>query len=133
MQDILNFKNKTKNVRILFIDDDKLAREATYALLNSIVGLVMCAESGEEGLEIYQRYALQFFDVIITDITMENMNGLEMVEEIKKFNPNQKTVVISAHREYKSKASILRIDGYIVKPLSLNQILETLVDVLELD
>ena len=132
MKEIQNFKNKTKNMRVLFIDDDELARESTFTLLNSLLGMVMTASDGEEGLETYKRFALQFYDLIITDITMNKMNGLEMIKEIKAYNPNQKTIIISAHNEYKSKAAELGVDGYIVKPLKLNQLLETITDVLEL-
>jgi len=132
MEEIQKFKKKTKNMRILFIDDDELARESTFTLLNSLLGMVMTAKSGEEGLEIYERYALQFFNLVITDITMEDMNGLEMIKKIKKFNPNQKTIIISAHNEYKSQATIMGIEDYIVKPIKLQQLLDILNDVLDL-
>ena len=132
MEDVQKLKNKTKNMRVLFIDDDDLARESTFTLLNSLLGKVMTAKSGEEGLEIYKRYALQFFNLVITDITMDDMNGLEMIKKIKEFNPNQKTIIISAHNEYKSQATIVGVDDYIVKPIKLHQLLGILNDVLDL-
>jgi len=129
IEKINSFKDKTKKMRFLYVEDNKEIRETTYAILTNLLGTVMVANDGDTALEAYKRFAIEFYDLIITDITMERMNGFDLIKEIKKFNPKQKVVIISSHNDSKflHEASILGVEGYLVKPLRL----ETLVDVID--
>jgi diguanylate cyclase (GGDEF)-like protein len=118
---------QTSGLKLLYVEDNKMARDSTLELLREFFDTILIAENGEEGLEIFKREEI---DLIITDINMPKKNGLEMVEEIRKTHPDIDIVVLTAHTEYDYlKESIrLGIRGYLNKPIEL----DNLVDVLQM-
>ena len=130
-----HLKEISKDVEILFVEDSDNVRIGTYNILKSFFDKIATAKDGLSGLDVY-RYAYEQFKsykIIVTDVNMPIMNGLEMIREIKKLNPNQKTVVISAceDNETINKAKDLGVDKYIVKPIELASIIETFTNILE--
>ena len=83
------------------------------------------ASDGKEGLELYQDKQP---DIVISDITMPNMCGLEMSQEIKKINPNQIISLFTARDDssYKDRASQIGIDTFLQKPLDEEQFFNSL-------
>ncbi len=127
---ISELKKLGKNIRVLFVEDNDNVRAGTYNILNTFFDNITTAIDGVDGLEVYK---YQSYDLIITDVTMSKMSGLEMIREIKKINPKQKTIIISAHTE-KSKmdeADALGVDSYIVKPIVLKELVPTLINVIK--
>ena len=104
-------------IRTLIVDDDIEMLQGLANIINwedygfSIVGK---AENGFEALNIISEIMP---DVVITDITMPVMNGLELIREAKKFKPDIKSVIISCHEEfnYAREAIRLEADEYIIK------------------
>ena len=119
-----NLKRIAKDVTVLFVEDNDNVRVGTYNILNTFFDLITTAIDGQDGLEIYN---YQRYDIVITDINMARMNGLDMIREIKKINPNQPTVIISAHQEPDKidEAKKLGVDHYIVKPIVLKNLVDT--------
>ena len=78
-----------------------------------------------EGLELYKQHK---FDIVITDINMPRMDGLEMLDHIKEINSNQNTVIISAYSntDHFMRSIQLGVDGYILKPIDFKQMNDTL-------
>mgnify|MGYP005992231837 FL=1 len=72
-------------------------------------------------------------DIIITDLSMPIMNGLEMIEEIKKINDNIPTLITTAHQEisYLKKAIELNVTSYILKPIDIRDIITTVSKAME--
>lgn len=123
--DISYLKKISKYVRVLFVEDDEEMRDAVGEYLQKIFRHVTTAKDGQEGLKLFQE---QRFDIVLTDIQMPYMNGLEMAKEIKTINPNQEIIIISAHSEkaYFLDAIRIGINGFIPKPvdsIQMNQIL----------
>ena len=123
--DISLLKSVTKGITLLYVEDEDELRYAVERYLKKIFDHVSIASNGQEGLELYQK---EQYDIIITDIQMPYMNGLEMAKKIKKINPEQEIIIISAYSEtaYFLDAIRLGINGYIIKPvdyLQMNQIL----------
>ena len=127
--DIKELMQKTKQFNILYVEDDEAVREQMSMILKMLSNVVDVAENGEEALNKYKNNK---YDLIITDITMPKMNGLEFSKEIKKLNPNQKIILISAHREdeFTKEAENIGINGFIFKPIELDEMSLVLKEVM---
>ena len=115
MNDIL--LNKLKNYTLLFVENEKGIRENFEQFFNLLFKEVYIANDGIEAFEIYKDNKL---DLIITDIKMPNMDGIELVKKIRQENNDISIVIISAHTdvEYLLQSISLNLIEYIVKPLS---------------
>jgi len=119
------FKRAAKGVTLLYVEDEDDLRSSVGRYLKKIFDHVTIAIDGQEGLRLYQK---QQYDIVITDIQMPVMNGLEMAKEIKMINPTQEIIIISAYSDtvYFLDAIRLGINGYILKPidyLQMNQVI----------
>jgi len=114
-----------KDKTILYIEDEQNIRENVTELISEYFGTFHTASSAEEGYEIFQDYKI---DIIITDIEMASMSGLDLLEKIRKENSKIHMVVISAHTkiEYLLEAIPFKLEQYVVKPLNSKKIRELL-------
>ena len=112
--------------KILIVEDSKASRELIAATVESISGLeAIATSSGFEALKLLPRHR---FDLIITDINMPDINGLELINFVKK-NPHYKDtplfIVTTEGREQdRDRGLQLGADEYVVKPF----LAETLCD-----
>jgi len=113
--------------RVLLCEDEKDAREILSFYLNTIFEEVVVAEDGLEGLEIYKKNLEKGspFDLVLTDIKMPNMDGMEMLETIHELNKEQKFIIVSAYQDEEKllKSINLRVLGYFVKPLNVDNVM----------
>lgn len=116
--------------RVLYVEDDLDVREQTLKMLGLYFQEVVGASDGEEGLSYFYK---QSFDFIFTDINMAKMDGLAMIEEIRKVDLKIPIVVFSAYdnTEYLLSTIKLGVDGYILKPFQFKDIIETLEKILK--
>ncbi|WP_051654254.1 EAL domain-containing protein [Persephonella sp. KM09-Lau-8] len=121
---------ETEKIKVLYVEDDPRVRETTLLLLKEFFHKILTASNGNEGLKIYQK---EKPDLIITDINMPVMSGLEMVSKIREKDKDIPIIVLTAHSEtdYLIQSIKLGVDGYILKPIDLNQFLEVIKKVLE--
>lgn len=121
----------SKSLKVLYVEDDAELRENTIELLSLYFDSLDYAEDGQQGLDKYVNFEKETgstYDIVISDIQMPNMNGIEMSEEIKKINPTQIIVFITAFNDtdYLLKAISLGADSYISKPLDLENFKKSL-------
>ncbi len=120
----MNTLNPYSDLTILIVEDEKDAREVLKSMVELDFKYVYEAENGCEGLELYQKYKP---DIILTDIQMPCMDGIEMLEEIRKnAAADVLAIFISAYSDVKTllQAIDLKIDAYIIKPFLYSDILE---------
>jgi diguanylate cyclase (GGDEF)-like protein/putative nucleotidyltransferase with HDIG domain len=125
MSNIKELQKIAKNLTVLYVEDEKELRNSVQLYLLKIFNKVTAVADGLEGLNRYNEHP---YDIVISDIQMPNMNGLQMALEIKSINPNQEIIIISAYAEsnYFLDAIRLGINDYIIKPinyLQMNQVL----------
>ncbi len=115
-------KSLFKDVTLLYVEDDLMTLEEISYVLKKYIKNLIVAKNGQEGLSLFKKHNP---DMVITDINMPVMNGLEMSEKIFKINPNVPIAVTTAYSdgEYLIKAIELGIDKYILKPINLKEIL----------
>ena len=111
------------NIKILFVEDDEQIRSELLELLELDFENIFIASDGEEGLCVYEEKRP---DIIISDIQMPKMDGLQMCAEIKNLNPDIKCILISAFNEknYMQEAHKLDIIHYITKPIDIRELYE---------
>jgi len=109
------------NISLLFVEDNETIRFLYNRLLSSRVDRFYIGENGQEGLDLYREHKP---DLIITDISMPIMDGLEMIGHIKKINPDVKVIVMSAYsiKEYFLEAINLGVKGYLIKPVEAKKL-----------
>ena len=116
-----------KNITILYAEDEKDLREVTHQILKGFTKKQYVAQNGQEGLELFKAHENEI-DLIITDVNMPVMNGLDMVKEIKKININIPIIVATAfsNKEYLLEAIDIGIDKYVLKPIDIAKLLQVM-------
>ncbi|MFP4332716.1 MAG: response regulator [Campylobacterales bacterium] len=117
MQNSDNLKNKS----ILYVEDDSETVEVFKLILSRFIKEIHTASNGKEGLEMYKELKP---DIIITDIEMPIMSGLELLNEIKKDDPNKPVVIITAFRDEAHNAK--NADAVLIKPINRLELQEIL-------
>ncbi|WP_044415930.1 EAL domain-containing response regulator [Halarcobacter anaerophilus] len=114
-----------KNITILYAEDEEALREITLNILKGFTKKQLVAKNGAEGLELFKQNESEI-DLIITDVNMPVMNGLEMIREIKKINPNIPIIVATAfsNTEYLLEAIDIGVDKYVLKPIDMKKLLQ---------
>ena len=116
---------KSLGLSLLYVEDNKDARESTLMVLESFFKDIDVAINGEDAL---QMYANKKYDLIITDISMPKIDGTQVIQEVRDKDKNIPIFIFSAHNKAKYLNSVGNIDinYYLSKPLSLEQLLEAL-------
>ena len=116
--------------RVMLVEDEQTAREILGFYLGTLFDEVLVAKDGQEALETYvkNQEAHTLIDLILTDIRMPRMDGMEMIEAIRKLDNKQKFIIVSAHKEEELlfQSINLRVIGYFVKPLNVDNMMEIL-------
>lgn len=113
-----------RNVVVLYVEDEQLLRDIVSKSLSSFTKKQYIAKDGQEGLELFQKYQDEI-DLVITDVNMPKMNGLEMTRAIKSINQNVPVIVATAfsNTEYLLEAIDLGVDKYVLKPIDMNKLI----------
>ena len=108
-----------KDIIILYVEDEPGIREGLSRFINRFAKELFIASDGKEGLELYKEHKP---DLVISDIKMPNMTGIDMVKAIKKIDKEQNIIFTTAHSdsEFFLQAIDMQVDGYILKPVDLD-------------
>lgn len=119
-----------KSLTVLYVEDEDHIREKIADTLKYYVKKVISAKDGQEG---YDKYLEEKPNIILTDILMPIMDGIEMVQLIRHIDIETPIVMITAHteKEYLLDAVKLHLENYIVKPVVLSTLLNVLQVCLE--
>src|SRR3989339_400176 len=125
LKDIQNF---SQHLSILYVEDNDKVREETAEIFKLLFAQVDLACNGEEGLEKYNH---QKYDIVITDINMPRINGIEMIFQIREINPEQKIIAISAHDEPEILISMMcrGVSTFLLKPINFDEMLSIIYPV----
>lgn len=100
--------------RILLADDHVMIRQGLVELIKGVSDLEVVGEAGD-GIELLSRLNIVNTHLVILDISMPNLRGIEVVSEIKKKYPDVKILVLTMHKEYLHQALSAGADGYLLK------------------
>jgi two-component system, NarL family, nitrate/nitrite response regulator NarL len=121
---------KSVPMRILLVDDHAILLDGIKNLLEKEEDLVVAglADSAEKALEFLKKNEV---DLIITDFNMPGMDGLSLVNTVKKIQPDIKTIILSMHDETHLVKEILRagVNGYVLKKDTHKELLSAIEEV----
>lgn len=119
-----------KNIKILYIDDEESVRKNATEYLSFYSDLVYEAVDGIDG---YEKYLSLSPDIIITDIKMPRLNGLDMVKRIRKKDKDTKIIIATAFLDtkYLLEAISLGLVKYIIKPVTEETLLPSLKECIQ--
>ncbi|MEA3369966.1 MAG: response regulator [Campylobacterota bacterium] len=127
-QDILKY---SKDLNVLYVEDDEELLAETQEALEDFFSFVDTATDGSLALEKYLNYHAKnkhHYDLIITDINMPVMSGVELIKEVHKIDPEQVVMVISAYNDSKRLIELINIGVtyFIMKPIAPTQLMNIL-------
>ena len=114
---------KLKKLRLLFVEDEEDLLEIISDTLIKLDANFITAKNGQEAFDILSESPV---DVVITDINMPIMNGLDLIERMNKLYPKIQVIVMSAHTEieYINRANDLGVRDYLIKPFDFIKFIE---------
>lgn len=123
MTDSKELLKYTKELTILFAEDHKELRESTSEILQTLFKEVSSVSNGKEALELYKSDSKRF-DIVLSDIQMPYINGVELVDSIYTINPNQTIIIISAYDDSKYLLPLINlgIAQFIKKPIDEDEL-----------
>lgn len=129
-----SLKKLSQNLCVLFVEDDPVIHEPTAQMLKSLFKHVESAIDGIDAFKKYEEYFKlhqKYYDIIITDIQMPKLNGIELTKKIFAINKEQKVLIVSAHDDKKYLLELIHIgvEAFIEKPIELTKLMNTLHDV----
>jgi len=116
--------------RVLLADDHRIVAEGVRSMLEPEFELVEIVEDGRSLIEATLRLKP---DIILADVTMPHLNGLDAVQQIRKYGCNAKIVFLTMHKDvmYAARAMRAGANGFIIKHSTVNELLTALRSVVE--
>lgn len=114
-----------KTLSVLYVEDEKEVLDLLAMFLKRRVGTLITAANGKEGLDAYFNHKP---DIVVTDISMPVMGGLDMAEAIKRDNYDVPVLITTAFNEpdFLRRSIEIGVDNYVVKPVNPDNLLESL-------
>ena len=108
-------------VRILVVDDEQLVRDLLVSFLSSLGFVVETAQDGVEGMD---KYLEGNFDLVLTDLSMPNMDGLELLKELREIDDEAVVLIITGYPTIGTAVEAIKQGAadYITKPFTLDEV-----------
>ena len=116
----------SKTLTVLYVEDDVNIRENYSTIFKEVFKSMDACADGQEGLDTYKSGS---YDIVVTDINMPRMNGIEMIRNIYEINEEQIVIVTSAHDEarYLIELIDLGVSKFLVKPIDIAKLMNILL------
>ena len=114
------------NLVLMIVEDEDRLREGLNKALSGFFAKIITAKNGDEGLKKFKKFTP---DIVITDILMPIVDGLDMATSIKEISKNTPIIVLSAYSEKERllRAIDIGIDKYLIKPVDVDELLHIIM------
>lgn len=121
---------KFKQFTILYVEDDEGVRKINSRFLTRMFNKLYEASDGQEGYDAYTKYKP---DIILSDINMPKLNGIELAKKIRLNDDKTKIIISTAFsdKDYLLEAIELKLEKYIIKPLTSRNLIPALTKAVE--
>ena len=128
MSNIKELISFSKSLTALYVEDDIAIRDNYAKVFKEVFASVELADNGKEG---WDKYQAAHYDIVITDINMPVMNGIEMIKNIVGISPEQAIAVTSAHDEaqYLLQLIDLGVEKFLIKPIDFQKLITILLSI----
>jgi len=125
---VKTLQNIAADIRLLYVEDDVEVRKNIHETLSFFFKKIDVATNGEDGLALYKKSK---YDLVLSDIHMPRMNGIEMARNIKKIDSEQVIMIISAHDDADHLIQLINlgVHSFILKPVEIEKLIETLIPI----
>ncbi|WP_044414901.1 response regulator [Halarcobacter anaerophilus] len=119
--------NVLNQAKILYVEDDELIRKETLNIFENFFKKVYVAQDGKEGLDSYYKNRDKI-DIILTDINMPNMNGIELISKVREEDFELPILVVTAFNDVSLLIKLIKLNvsDYILKPMQMNSTLKVI-------
>jgi DNA-binding NtrC family response regulator len=109
---------KTVDNTVLLADDEADVREVMRMSLEDLGYTVICAEDGQQAVDLFKQHSPP---IVLTDIKMPGMDGIELLEKIKQMDPETEVIMITGHGDMNFAIKSFRFDAtdFITKPIAM--------------
>lgn len=114
---------RLKTMTLLYVEDEDVARMAVGAFLKRQVGTLLLASNGQEG---YEQFCSVHPDIVVTDLEMPIMNGMQMVHKMRELDNGTPIIITTAYDD--EAHACPEADRVIIKPVMFNELLSTILD-----
>lgn len=123
---VRKLKEYGERVRLLYVEDDVGLREQVAKFLGKFFPVIDVAENGRAGLSLYE--ANNCYDIVVSDIAMPEMDGIQMCREIRERNQEQRIIITSAYNDsdYLLELINIGVEKFVLKPIDNKQFLSAL-------
>src|SRR3984885_5952670 len=106
-------------IRVLVVDDDEPHAEAVAESLERVGYECVVAGTGREGLRLIEE---QNFDIVLTDLIMDDVGGMDVLAKAKRELPDAEVVILTGHSTVKGAVTAMQsgASNYLIKPLDIN-------------
>ncbi len=125
LEDLIKF---SKTVRVLYVENNDKYRKNSFGVFKVFFHKIDTAKDGLEGFNYFENNK---YDLIITSIDMPNMNGIDMITKIREISKNITILITSSNNKNFIDLIRLGIDGYILKPVEISQFTSIMQKVIE--
>ena len=121
----MNNSDSSQVITVLYVEDETTTREQLGRMINRKGFHLLTAKNGREGLELYRNDAV---DIVLTDIMMPFMTGLDMAREIRKDSPDAQIIVLTAYNDndFLMDAIDIGITQFVLKPVQLEKLFQSI-------
>ncbi len=124
----------TQKLALLYVEDSAVLRNILSRQLTDLFDYVEVAKDGVEGFEQYRSFhesSDTFYDIVITDLEMPNMDGQQLSEKVLDYNPQQEIIVISSINDFQKLVELINlgVKKFVAKPVDEEQLNQVIYDV----
>jgi len=115
------------NITILYVEDEDQIRSVVQSVSTRLFKQFLTASNGQEGLDIF-RENQETIDLIVTDINMPQLNGIDMAYAIREINPDIPIIITTAHNEkdFLHEAIKIGVSAFVLKPMDMKVLISTI-------